>query len=467
MPGDESNENIKECLICEENITSQAEGVEPNAETWQSKNFGADHCKSDKTISNSTSEREGQDILQTYGLNKEAVVNEADQQLPSITTEAEVTQQFRTEEVPTAAALPAANEIDSDISAVADEPSPNSFRSHVRHARPPISTKMTFDDLKPYFRRFNIDLAPKLLFSRGPLVEALISANISHYAEFKAVNRILTYLNTKIEDVPCSRADVFSSKLISVIEKRMLMKFLTFCVEFEQHSEVYEAFQDKAFLEFLQSRRFTPSLQHFALHAIAMATSATSSLDGLKATQSFLKSLGRYGNTPFIWPLYGSGEMPQAFCRMCAVFGGLYCLRKSASSLIIHKETKQCTGIVLDGQNLKAKWIIMEYSYVPAIYRTLTKTSVSRAVFITDKSLKPGEEEYITLLTVPLQAENAPLIRVIELGPSTMACPQGLYVVHFICEGQLSAQEDLEDVAKQLFCIPTQPGLKLLLLLVF
>lgn len=40
--------------------------------------------------------------------------------------------------------------------------------------------------------------------------------------------------------VPCSRADVFSSKDVSMIEKRMMMKFLTFCVDFEKHEEDYK-----------------------------------------------------------------------------------------------------------------------------------------------------------------------------------------------------------------------------------
>ena len=363
-------------------------------------------------------------------------------------------------EMPADASVSSTNENRADAATIAADPPSSIFRPRARPTRPPISTSMTFNDLKPYFRRFNIDLAPKVLFSRGPLVEALISANISHYAEFKAVNRILTYLNEQAEEVPCSRSDVFSSRLISVIEKRMLMKFLTFCVEFEQHPEEYKEFEDKTFLEFLQSCRLTPNLQHFALHAIAMATSATPALDGLKATQNFLKSLGRYGNTPFIWPLYGAGEMPQAFCRMCAVFGGLYCLRRSASALTVCTDTNRCTGIFSDGQQLRAKWIVMEYSYVPANHKASLSKSVSRAVFITNKSLKSCDEEYITLLTVPPQSEKGPIVRVIELGPSTMACPQGLFVVHFVSEGQLSAQEDLENVAKQLFCIPVKPGLK-------
>lgn len=36
---------------------------------------------------------------------------------------------------------------------------------------------------------------------------------------------------------------------------------------------------------------------------------------GLKATQIFLNSLGRFGNAPFLCPVYGAGELPQAFCR--------------------------------------------------------------------------------------------------------------------------------------------------------
>lgn len=45
--------------------------------------------------------------------------------------------------------------------------------------------------------------------------------------------------------VPCSRADVFNSKRLTMVEKRMLMKFLTFCMEYEEHPDEYKgiAFQ--------------------------------------------------------------------------------------------------------------------------------------------------------------------------------------------------------------------------------
>ena len=331
-------------------------------------------------------------------------------------------------------------------------PAPRQRSAH----KPVIDVNMTYDDLKPYWKRFNIDISPKLLFSRGSLVEALISANISHYAEFKAVTRILTYIDGRVEEVPCSRADVFSSNAISVVEKRMLMKFLTFCLDFEQQQDQYEGFEDKPYSEFLQSRRLTPNLQHFVIHAIAMVKPETATVKGLKATQSFLQSLGRYGNTPFIWPLYGAGELPQAFCRMCAVFGGLYCLRRGASTITVSEADGKCTGIISENQVLKCKWLITEFSYVPERFKKVCTQFVSRAVFITYGSLKASEEDHITILSVPPSSKGEEPVRVIELGPSSMACPKGLCIVHLVSKGLSSAKEDLEPTADKLFHFPSE-----------
>lgn len=69
------------------------------------------------------------------------------------------------------------------------------------------------------------------------------------------------------------------------------------------------------FLEFLKWKNLTENLQHFILHSIAMVSHDAPAINGLKATQHFLRCLGRYGNTPFLFPLYGLGEIPQCFCR--------------------------------------------------------------------------------------------------------------------------------------------------------
>ena len=47
--------------------------------------------------------------------------------------------------------------------------------------------------------------------------------------------------------VPCSRADVFSSKAMSMMEKRKMMKFLTFCADFQSHPEEYQGSKFKLY----------------------------------------------------------------------------------------------------------------------------------------------------------------------------------------------------------------------------
>lgn len=177
------------------------------------------------------------------------------------------------------------------------------------------SQKWTKKRILDESRRFNLDLIPKLLFSRGSMVELLISSNISRYTEFKSVSRVLTLINGSLEHVPSSRADVFSTKHVSVVEKRILMKFLTFCMSYEAQAEKIEPFKESTFKVFLKHEKLTDNLIHFVLHSIAMVDDQASCEEGLKATHKFLSSLGRFGNTPFLWSMYGAGEMPQAFCR--------------------------------------------------------------------------------------------------------------------------------------------------------
>ncbi|PIK34741.1 putative rab proteins geranylgeranyltransferase component A 2 isoform X2 [Apostichopus japonicus] len=250
----------------------------------------------------------------------------------------------------------------------------------------------TWQEIYDQWRKFNIDLAPKLMFCRGNMVDILVQSRISRYAEFKAVTRLLTSINDKLEHVPCSRSDVFSSRYVSMLEKRMLMKLIEFVLHYQDRTDDYEGFKDKPFSEFLQKRKLTPTLQHFVIHSIAMVTASTPTEEALQAMQFFLKSLGRYGNTAFLWTLYGSGELPQCFCRMAAVFGGIYMLRTTATSLILDS-ANVCKGMIdSEGRRLSCKNVIMDHSYAtskmdgPASF-------VSRAVLFTDRSLKESQQE--------------------------------------------------------------------------
>ncbi|EPQ20698.1 Rab proteins geranylgeranyltransferase component A 2 [Myotis brandtii] len=318
----------------------------------------------------------------------------------------------------------------------------------------PKRNRITYSQIVKEGRRFNIDLVSKLLYSQGSLIDLLIKSNVSRYAEFKNVTRILAFREGKVEQVPCSRADVFNSKELTMVEKRMLMKFLTFCLDYEQHPGEYQEFTQRPFSEYLKTQKLTPNLQHFILHSIAMTEPSCLTVDGLKATKHFLQCLGRYGNTPFLFPLYGQGEIPQCFCRMCAVFGGIYCLRHRVQCLVVDKESGRCEAVIDHfGQRIRAKYFIVEDSYLSEdTCAGVQYEQISRAVLITDQSvLKADSDQQISMLTVPPAEPGARAVRVAELCSSTMTCMKDTYLVHLTCSSASTAREDLEPVVQKLF----------------
>ncbi|KAL4235013.1 hypothetical protein ACF0H5_006651 [Mactra antiquata] len=311
--------------------------------------------------------------------------------------------------------------------------------------------------MKSEWRRFNMDLSPKVLYSVGDMVELLISSDIAKYCEFKTVTQILTLMDGNLEKVPCSRADVFSSKKVSMLEKRMLMKFLQFCLEYEQKPEEIKDYMDKPFLEFLSSKKLTPTIRHYIQHSIAMATDSMTTSEGLIKMKKFLSSLGRYGNTAFLWSLYGSGELPQSFCRMCAVFGGVYCLRTSVSSLIMDSDNR-CVGIITtEGSRIKCKWVVMESTYAPRNYLSVEaseKRLIARAILMTDRPLfTTGQKEQLSFMCLPCSDDGDRPINVLELPPSSMASPLGIYICHLTRQSKpgLKPKDDLLYAVQSLF----------------
>ncbi|XP_056911284.1 rab proteins geranylgeranyltransferase component A 1 isoform X2 [Takifugu flavidus] len=318
--------------------------------------------------------------------------------------------------------------------------------------------RISYAQLVKEGRRFNIDLVSKLMYSRGSLVDLLIKSNVSRYAEFKNVTRILTYRQGKVEQVPCSRADVFASRQLSVVEKRKLMRFLTSCME---ETEEQMAYHGRPYSEFLRDQQLGDNLEHFILHSIAMVTEHTPTEEGLASTRNFLQCLGRYGNTPFLFPVYGLGEIPQCFCRMCAVFGGIYCLRHSVSCLLVDKDTNRCKAVIDSrGQRISCSHFVVEEGYVgPERKRVATPPRfISRAVLITDSSvLSSNSDQQVSLVTIPPIAAGCAAVRMVELSPSTMTCMPGTYLVHLTCQSSGSAYEDLSPLVSRIFCTPDSP----------
>ncbi|CAL1539756.1 unnamed protein product [Lymnaea stagnalis] len=311
----------------------------------------------------------------------------------------------------------------------------------------------TVGDIKDDWRKYCIDISPKFLYCSGDLVELLIQSDVARYCEFRTVSRVLTFLQGKLQQVPCSRADVFSSKIVSLVEKRLMMKFLQFAADYESSPQEYKDYEDQPFKDFLILKKLTPNVQHFVQHAIAMVTDKELTNVALKKTKKYLHSLGRYGNTAFLFPIYGTGELPQAFSRLSAVFGGIYCLTASATHIIADSSNKCCGIVTTNGQRISCRYVVAEESYLPSSYvQKNSARKISRAIFITDSSILSSENSELSLLHYVSQDDRNRPVTVMELPNSACVCPKDVFVVHLTREsGCDDPVEDLKEVRDKLF----------------
>lgn len=75
--------------------------------------------------------------------------------------------------------------------------------------------------------------------------------------------------------------------------------------------------------------------------------------------------MARWGKSPYIYPLYGLGELPQSFARLSAIYGGTYMLDKQIEKIVTDSDGK-FVGVTSDGETVKAKQVIGDPSYFGA-----------------------------------------------------------------------------------------------------
>jgi len=90
-------------------------------------------------------------------------------------------------------------------------------------------------------------------------------------------------------------------------------------------------------------------------------------------------SLSRYEglNSPYLYPRYGLGELPQSFARLSAVYGGVYMLSKPDVE-VMYGENGVATGVKSEGQVAKSKFVVGDPGYFPGKVRLASK--VVRAI---------------------------------------------------------------------------------------
>lgn len=220
-------------------------------------------------------------------------------------------------------------------------------------------------------RDYNIDLIPKLIMATGNLTKMLLHTKVTRYLEFKSIAGSYVYKGGKILKVPATPAEALSSPLMGLFEKRRFRNFLIYVDQYVASDPKTHQGRDLNTMTMRQLYTdfgLVPETHEFISHAMCLeldeAHMDQPASGPIKNLQTYMESLKRYGTSPYIYPLYGLGGLPEGFSRICAIHGGTFMLNQDIDKILFN-DMGEAYGVQAGNQMAKAAMVIGDPSYFP------------------------------------------------------------------------------------------------------
>ena len=322
---------------------------------------------------------------------------------------------------------------------------------------------------------WNIDLVPKFLMSSGELTNILVSTDVTRYLEFKQVAGSFVQQGrgpkATVAKVPSDVAEALKSPLLGMFQKRNMKSFIEWIGAFnpkdpnthnklkftKEHEGDTIATMSQVYAKF----SLDASTKDFIGHAMALYTSddyvdkPEMTLEAIERIRLYGHSVARYGKSPYIYPLYGLGELPQGFARLSAIYGGTYMLNTNVDELLY--EGGKAVGIKATMSGVepemkfetRAKLILGDPSYFPDKVK-VTK-HVLRAICVLKHPIAGTNDSDSCQLIIPQsQVGRKNDIYIACISSAHNVCPKGYYIAIVSTIAETSANHHLE----------LQPGLE-------
>ena len=147
----------------------------------------------------------------------------------------------------------------------------------------------------------------------------------------------------------------------------------------------------------------------------------------VEAIQLYVYSLERYGKSPYIYPLYGLGGLPEGFSRLCAINGGTFMLNKPVDNVLTNPDGV-AWGIQTGNEVAKASMIIGDPSYFPS--QMIRKVgTVVRSICILDHTIAgTGDAESVQIIIPASQVRRRNDIYVCMVSYAHCVASAGKYI---------------------------------------
>uniref|UniRef100_A0A7N0T4D0 Guanosine nucleotide diphosphate dissociation inhibitor n=1 Tax=Kalanchoe fedtschenkoi TaxID=63787 RepID=A0A7N0T4D0_KALFE len=255
-------------------------------------------------------------------------------------------------------------------------------------------------------REYNVDMIPKFMMANGLLVRVLIHTDVTKYLNFKAVDGSFVYNKGKIYKVPATDVEALKSPLMGLFEKRRARKFFIYVQDFEEGDPKSHEGLDLNKVtarDILSKYGLEDDTIDFIGHALALHNDDSyldqPGIDFVRRMKLYAESLARFeGGSPYIYPLYGLGELPQAFARLSAVYGGTYMLNKPQCK-VEFDDSGKVVGVTSEGETAKCKKVVCDPSYLSDKVTKVGK--VARAICIMSHPIPDTKDSHSAQVILP------------------------------------------------------------------
>jgi len=222
---------------------------------------------------------------------------------------------------------------------------------------------------------------------------------------------------------------------MGMFEKRRCQKFFIFVENYnEQDVKTTDKFSasTQSAADLFKKFSLEPNTIDFIGHATALFFNddyvTRPAIQLMEKIRLYTDSMGRYGDSPFLYPIYGLGGIPEGFSRLAAIHGGTYMLRTNAEEILF--ENGKVTGVRSGAEKAFAPLIICDPSYVMNISGRVKKVGqVIRAICLLQHPVANTKDAHSCQIIIPQKQVNRKNdIYIAVVSAAHAVCPKDYYI---------------------------------------
>eukprot|EP00917_Polyrhabdina_sp_WS-2016_P018713 GHVP01040189.1.p1 GENE.GHVP01040189.1~~GHVP01040189.1.p1 ORF type:complete len:429 (+),score=61.50 GHVP01040189.1:149-1435(+) len=301
----------------------------------------------------------------------------------------------------------------------------------------------TYDD-KNKSKEYSIDLVPKFIMASGEFVDILTKTKVTKYMSFQSIHSSYVYIKGKIAKVPYKKMDTLKSNLLGIIEKARVVSFFNLAKNSPDGISKKYDLEKMTSKELYKEYGLCSETRDFIGHAIALFHNEDYLLlpasELIRRIRLYIFSVSRFGNSPYLYPLYGLGDLPQGFSRLGAVNGGVYMLGKKIEDIV--KENGVFKGIKIQGETIYGDKLVGSPKYLEN--KCISSGKIIRSVCILHSAVPNTHEADSAQIIIPQKQVNRKNdIYITLLSHAHKVCPRGVWIaiVSTVVETDLPEKE--------------------------